>query len=332
MIRRATARLASVAAPDLVAAVEAWLDWLAAERRASAHTVDAYGRDVTAFAGFLMGLIGARPGLAAFAEVRAGDVRAWLAQSLGHGQARTSLARRLSALRACYDHLRRTGLVDNAAISTVRTPKLPRALPKALTVAEATATLDASSEAAWKPWMGRRDRALVALLWGCGLRLGEALALTPARLPATDVMVVDGKGGKQRVVPVLPAVLAAIDDYRAACPWTLEPDAPLFRGARGGPLAPGVVQRQLRRLRGQLGLPDEATPHALRHSFATHLLADGGDLRAIQELLGHASLSTTQRYTAVDSATLRAVHARAHPRGALAERRDDKSGAVTPGE
>ncbi len=196
----------------------------------------------------------------------------------------------------------------------MRTPKVPRALPRPLDVGDALAAVDAAGQLSDEPWLAKRDQALLLLLYGCGLRIGEALALNRRDAPAGDVLVVTGKGRKQRLVPVLPVVREAIAAYLAACPHALPADAPLFLGARGGRLDPAVAQRQVRRLRSALGLPETATPHALRHSFATHLLADGGDLRTIQELLGHASLSTTQRYTAVDVSRLAAVHRRAHPR------------------
>jgi integrase/recombinase XerC len=207
----------------------------------------------------------------------------------------------------------------------VRTPRLPQAVPKALTAAEATEALDAVGELSDEPWIAKRDTAIVALLYGCGLRLGEALSLNRGEAPhvaegRTGSLTVTGKGRKQRVVPVLPAVSAAIADYLEACPYAGGPDQPLFRGARGGRLNPRIVQGKLQRLRALLGLPESATPHALRHSFATHLLAGGGDLRAIQELLGHASLSTTQRYTDVDAAALLAVYDKAHPRARRVDR------------
>lgn len=196
----------------------------------------------------------------------------------------------------------------------MRTPKVARALPRPLDVGDALAAVDAAGGLSDEPWLAKRDQALLLLLYGCGLRIGEALALNRRDAPAGDVLVVTGKGRKQRLVPVLPVVREAIAAYLAACPHPLPADAPLFLGARGGRLDPAVAQRQVRRLRSGLGLPETATPHAFRHSFATHLLADGGDLRTIQELLGHASLSTTQRYTAVDVSGLAAVHRRAHPR------------------
>jgi len=298
----------------VVEACTAWLDWLTHEKRASPHSVDGYGRDLAAFLRFLQEHLGHLPTLDDLGALLPADFRAYLAQRFGEGLARSSAARALSALRGFFRFLDRRGLCSNAALGTVRTPRLPKSVPKALTEDEAAQSLETVEALALHPWMGKRDLALLTLLYGCGLRLGEALGLTRGEAPRGDSLVVTGKGNKQRVVPVLPIVRAALDDYLADCPWQLEPGAPLFVGARGGALNPGVVQRQVRRLRAALGLPDTATPHALRHSFATHLLASGGDLRSIQELLGHASLSTTQRYTTVDATRLMEVHRAAHPR------------------
>jgi len=300
--------------PALIRAGVAWLDWLTHEKRASPHSVDGYGRDLAAFLEFLQAHLGHPPSLDDLAGLLPADFRAYLAQRFQDGLARSSAARALSALRGFFRFLDRRGLASNAALGTIKTPRLPKAVPKALSEDEAAHSLETIAGLARHPWMGKRDLALLTLLYGCGLRLGEALGLARGEAPRGDALTVTGKGNKQRVVPVLPVVRAAIDDYLAHCPFQLAPDAPLFVGARGGPLNPGVVQRQVRRLRAVLGLPDSATPHALRHSFATHLLASGGDLRAIQELLGHASLSTTQRYTTVDATRLMEVHRAAHPR------------------
>ncbi len=298
----------------VVAAATAWLDWLTHEKRASRHSVDGYGRDLASFLTFLQEHVGDAPGIDTLAALTPSDFRAYLAHRADLGLARSSTARALSALRGFFRFLDRRGLCANAAIATVRTPRLPKSVPKALSEDEAAQSLETIETLALHPWMGKRDLALLTLLYGCGLRLGEALGMTRGEAPRGDSITVTGKGNKQRLVPVLPVVREAITDYLAHCPWQLAADAPLFVGARGGALNPGVVQRQVRRLRGALGLPETATPHALRHSFATHLLGSGGDLRSIQELLGHASLSTTQRYTAVDGAQLMKVHRAAHPR------------------
>jgi integrase/recombinase XerC len=302
------------ACADLARAVDQWRDWLAAERRASAHTLDAYGRDLAAFLAFLVDHLGAEPDLAALAGLGAADFRAFLAHRGADGLGRSSLARTMSTLRGFFKHLDRAGLVHNPALKAVKSPRPPKSVPKPLAADEALEALSTAAELHDDPWLAARDVALFTLLYGAGLRLGEALALRRRDIPKGETMVITGKGRKQRVVPVLPVVKDAIADYLARSPYPMEADEPLFLGARGGPLNPGVVQRQMRRLRLLLGLPDTATPHALRHSFATHLLAGGGDLRTIQELLGHASLSTTQRYTQVDAARLTAVYQAAHPR------------------
>lgn len=301
-------------APDLLRQVEAWRGWLEGERRASRHTLDGYSRDLAAFLAFLTAHLGAEPGIEALGGLTPADFRAFLAARQAEGLARSSMARLMSTLRGFFKFLDRAGLVHNPAVGAVKSPRPPRTLPKALAADEALEALSTAAELHDEPWLAARDVALFTLLYGCGLRLGEALALDRRDIPRGDTMVVTGKGRKQRVVPVLPVVREAIADYLRQCPYPGEPQRPLFCGARGGRLNPGVVQRQMRRLRLLLGLPDSATPHALRHSFATHLLAGGGDLRTIQELLGHSSLSTTQRYTAVDAERLGRVYRDAHPR------------------
>jgi integrase/recombinase XerC len=295
-------------------AIALWQDWLATERRLSSHTLAAYGADLAAFFDFLGEHLGALPDLAALGALRPADFRAYLARRAEDELARRSTARALSVLRSFFRFLDRRDLLHNAALAAVRTPKAPKALPKALDVADAATALDAAEEAR-QPWVGRRDAAILFLLYGCGLRLSEALGLTRREAPlAPGMLTITGKGQKQRQVPVLPAVAEAVGAYVAVCPHHLAEDDPLFVGVRGAQLHPRLVQGKMATLRAALGLPDHASPHALRHSFATHLLAGGGDLRAIQELLGHASLSTTQRYTAVDPARLIAVYDKAHPR------------------
>ncbi|MGE5548273.1 MAG: tyrosine recombinase XerC [Solirubrobacterales bacterium] len=302
------------AAPDLARAVESWRGWLDGEKRASRHTLDGYGRDLASFLAFLVDHLGAEADLAALAGLQPADFRAFLAARSGEGLARSSMARLMSTLRGFFRFLDRHDLVHNPAIGAVKAPRPPRSLPKPLAADEALEALATAGELHDEPWLAARDVALFTLLYGCGLRLGEALGLSRRDAPRADTMMVTGKGRKQRVVPVLPVVRDAVADYLRQCPYPSDPEAPLFVGARGGRLNPGVVQRQMRRLRLLLGLPETATPHALRHSFATHLLAGGGDLRTIQELLGHASLSTTQRYTHVDAARLARVYQDAHPR------------------
>jgi len=303
------------AASDVQSAIAAWCAWLEHERRTSAHTIDAYQRDLFAFIRFSAEHLGHPPGLKDLENFRPVDFRSYLAQRAHAGLVRTSIARAMSTLRGFYRFLTRENLASNTAIDHVQTPKVPKSIPKALSEQETREVIDTmAEEQSIAPWVAKRDTALMTLLYGCGLRIGEALALNQKDMPRGDTMVITGKGQKQRVVPVLAIVKEAITDYRAVCPHTLNSGDPLFVGVRGGRLNAGVVQRQMRQLRTLLGLPASATPHALRHSFATHLLAEGGDLRTIQELLGHASLSTTQRYTDVDAGRLTAVYQSAHPR------------------
>jgi integrase/recombinase XerC len=305
--------IAYTAEPAVKTAIEAWRSWLADEKRYSPNTLDAYCRDLSSFLAFVAEHIGYPPGLSDLEALTAADFRAWMAERSRQHLNRASTARALSTLRGFFKRLDRGGLVHNAAIASLRTPKVDKPIPKALTELDARDALGAA-EAGEQPWIGKRDTAVFTLLYGCGLRIGEALGLDAGQAPKGDSLRVLGKGGKERLVPVLPVVAEAIDDYRAACPFPLPDDGPLFVGARGKRLDPAIVQKKMRTLRARLGLPETATPHALRHSFATHLLAGGGDLRTIQELLGHASLSTTQRYTAVDLARLLEVYRNAHPR------------------
>lgn len=302
------------AAPDLAEAIAAWRTWLETERRVSAHTTAAYLNDLKTFLDFVAEHKGGFAGLAALESLEHGDFRSYLAQRAMHDRARSSTARALSVLRSFFRFLERTERARNGAISAVRTPRLPHTVPKPVAARDALAMIARAGDTARKkPWIAARDTALLLLLYGAGLRIDEALSLDVDRTPLGESLRILGKGGKERVVPILPAVREAVAAYVEACPLALR-EGPLFRGARGGRLNAGVVQRELRAIRGALGLPETATPHALRHSFATHLLQAGGDLRAIQELLGHASLSTTQRYTEVDTATLVAVYSDAHPR------------------
>jgi len=302
------------AAADLRDAAGRWRAWLEDEKRVSPHTLRAYLGDVGRFVGFLSDHLGRPPGLNDLSAAALAHLRAFQSRRAAGGAGAATRARGLSGVRNFLTHLDRIGVLHNAAIGSLRNPKLPKRLPRPLAVADALAAVDTVATLSDEEWIGQRDRALLFLLYGCGLRLGEALGLTRREAPAGDTLVVTGKGRKQRMVPVLPAVREAVDAYIAACPYPLPANGPLFLGARGGPLNPAVAERQMRQLRVVLGLPDTATPHALRHSFATHLLAGGGDLRTIQELLGHAALSTTQRYTGVDAERLMTVYADAHPR------------------
>ncbi len=313
------------AAADLARAAADWRDWLALERRVSPHTLDVYQRELGNFLGFLSGHLGDRVSLDDLQNLRPADIRAWITKRANDGLKETSRALALSAVRGFFRYLDRNQLVRNPAAASVRAPRLPRTVPKPVAVADAMRLLDLAAASSKIEWIAKRDTAVLYLLYGCGLRIDEALSLNVADAPRDETLRVVGKGRKERVVPVLPAVRDAIAAYRAANPYPQEAGDPLFRGIRGGRLSAGMVQGSMRKLRGALGLPETATPHALRHSFATHLLAGGGDLRTIQELLGHASLSTTQRYTAVDAEHLLAVYENTHPRAKAA--RDDRDEA-----
>jgi integrase/recombinase XerC len=304
------------AAPDLAQAIEAWTDYLRGERRASAHTLAAYGRDLAVFLDFLRDHRGAIPDLAAITALELREMRGFLAWRAGQDTAKTTQARNLSVIRGFLRFLERRGYAATTALAGLRGPRLPRTLPRPLTIADASDSLAMADTLTDEPWIAARDRALLTLLYGGGLRLSEALGLTRAEAPqlGSVMLTITGKGRKQRLVPLLPVVSEAVAAYLALCPHKLAPSGPLFVGVRGGPLHPRLVQGLMQRVRAALDLPDQATPHALRHSFATHLLGAGGDLRAIQELLGHASLSTTQRYTAVDSTRMLDIYTRAHPR------------------
>lgn len=307
------------ASADVAAELRRWLAHLGAERRMSPKTVEAYERDVRQFLGFLTGHIGKPVSLKALAAIEPRDVRAFMAARRGQGIGSRSLMRSLAGARSFARFLERNGKGRVGALSAVRAPKVPKTLPKPIAAASAKRLVDTDLRAGEErePWVLARDAAVLALLYGSGLRISEALGLTREAVPAPakgDAIVVRGKGNKTRMVPVLRRVLELIADYVALCPYDLPDTSPIFVGQRGGPLSPRIVQLTMARLRGALGLAETATPHALRHSFATHLLARGGDLRAIQELLGHASLSTTQIYTAVDSEQLLQVYRSAHPR------------------
>ncbi|MCB4771696.1 tyrosine recombinase XerC [Ancylobacter sp. Lp-2] len=324
---RAEIALLAGAAPDVAPALKAWLARLGHERRLSAKTREAYARDMTGFLQHLARHLGATPDLAAFSELAPRDVRAVIAAKRAEGIEPRTQMRFLAAARSFGRHLEREGLGKVGALTAVRAPRIPRTLPRPVSVADAKKLADPDIRAgeARESWVLMRDAAVLALLYGSGLRISEALGLRRRDMPAPgagDHITVTGKGGKTRMVPVLPHVLKAIDAYAVACPFALELGGPLFVGEKGGPLSARVIQRTVESLRGALGLPDSATPHALRHSFATHLLARGGDLRSIQELLGHASLSTTQIYAAVDASALMASWRAAHPRARLADNKE----------
>ena len=299
----------------------AWRDWLKSERRLAHHTLVAYEHDVATFLGFMTEYLGGPPTLAALSKLKPAEFRAWLAERARQGLARTSTARAFSSVRSFFQFLDKRGLAHNASIGAIQTPKLPRSVPKALSERDMEDLLEAPAEQEREAWLDLRDAAVLLLLYGAGLRIGEALGLSKGVVEdllktGRDTLSVTGKGNKTRLVPLLPQALEALRTYRDACPWLAArgPNEAFFVGARGGALDPAIVQKRVRDIRRGLGLAESVTPHALRHSFATHLLGAGGDLRTIQELLGHASLSTTQRYTDVDAARLTAVYRAAHPR------------------
>ncbi|MCA1365420.1 tyrosine recombinase XerC [Bradyrhizobium sp. IC3069] len=305
--------------PSIAQEMARWLAHLGAERRLSPKTLEAYGRDLRQCLDFLCGHWGERVTLERFAALEATDVRAFMAMRRADDIAGRSLMRALAGLRSFGRFLEREGKGKVGALSAIRAPKVAKSLPKPLPMASAKRLADADERAGEEreTWILARDAAVMALLYGSGLRISEALGLKRREVPKPgegDVLVVTGKGNKTRMVPVLQNVLALVQEYVAMCPYPLPAEGPIFVGARGGPLSPRIIQLAMERLRGALGLPDSATPHALRHSFATHLLSRGGDLRAIQELLGHSSLSTTQVYTGIDSERLLEVYASAHPR------------------
>jgi integrase/recombinase XerC len=307
------------AADEVTAQVVRWTIQLGDERRMSPKTVEAYRRDALQFLAFLAEYKGGRVTAARLVKLEPADVRAFLASRRADGIGSRSLMRSLAGMRSFARFMERSGRGRVAALSAVRAPKIPRSLPKPLAVTPAKRLTDVDLRAGEErePWIFARDAAVLALLYGSGLRISEALGLKRKDFPAPgegDVIIVNGKGNKTRMAPVLPQVIDLVAEYAALCPYQLKPEGPLFVGAKGGALSPRIVQLVMERLRGALSLPDTATPHALRHSFATHLLARGGDLRAIQELLGHASLSTTQIYTAVDGERLLEVYNSAHPR------------------
>ncbi len=298
---------------DLSKITSEWEEWLTDIKRASNHTVVSYQNDLGHFFSFLSHHLGGKINLAHLSALQAKDIRAWLASRMGEFEA-SSNARALSTVKSFFRYLEKQGQVENAAIFHIRSPKIKKALPKALVEEQAAQALQMVGEMSAEEWINKRDLALLTLIYGCGLRISEALSITYKEIPKGDSLTIIGKGNKQRMVPVLPVIKAAIEDYVAACPYPFGRESPLFVGKRGKKLDPAIFQLTLRKLRQALNLPESTTPHAFRHSFATHLLSAGGDLRSIQELLGHASLSTTQRYTNVDKKRLLTAYKTAHPR------------------
>lgn len=303
------------AAADLTARYHDWVAFLQNEKHFSRHTLRAYTKDILYFLDFLTSHLGKLPSLNDLGDTSLRDFRSWLSQRMAAGASNATRARQLSSIRSFLKWLDKNGHLHNAAIGGVRTPKLPHKLPRALPVEQAKMLAhNLEGIAHQDTWIAYRDRALFTLLYGCGLRIDEALQLNYGNRPQMGEVRVIGKGSKERLVPVMEIVEKMIAEYIAQSPFPFDKETPLFLGNRGGRLNQGVAQRQLRILRGQLGLPESLTPHALRHSFATHILVNGGNLRVIQELLGHSSVSTTQRYTDFDNKQLMEIYNKAHPR------------------
>ncbi len=301
--------------PGLGDALALWLAHLRGVEGAANATVEAYRADLTGFLAFQQAHLGEETGVALLRRIALSDMRAWMAAERADGLSARSLARALSAVKGFTTWMAEREEIDVTAILAARAPKFRRGLPRPVAPDAARALIGMAEGRAREAWLAARDGAVLTLLWGCGLRISEALGLGAEAAPLPEMLRIAGKGGKERLVPVLPAARRAVDAYVALCPHPLERGTALFRGARGGRLSPRAVARVVETARMQLGLPASATPHALRHSFATHLLEAGGDLRAIQDLLGHASLSTTQAYTAVDTRRLMEIYEKAHPRG-----------------
>jgi integrase/recombinase XerC len=316
MITRPHNELLITTTPKLRAAATDWLNHLEKERRLSENTLEAYGRDLEQFFRFLTAHLGAPPSPADVSALTPADVRAFMADRRTGGVGAKTLGRQVAALRSFARFCERHSIAATTAFTSIRPPKQPKSLPKARSISDSANLIGMTEAFSEEPWIAARDKAVLTLLYGCGLRISEALGIKGADAPigGTEMIRVVGKGGRERIVPVLPAVRRAVEDYVQLTPFPPEPGEPLFRGAKGGPLSPRIVQIAIARLRGALGLESTVTPHALRHSFATHLLGRGGDLRTIQELLGHSSLSTTQIYTNVDSERLLEVYRKAHPR------------------
>lgn len=298
---------------EVIEQIHRWQIWLSKERCFSPHTVDAYSRDLNTFLDFLNNYQRSLPSLSDLEKIEVRGFRAYLSARADKHVEKTSLARELSSLKNFFKYLASKNVINNSTISIISSPRLPKTLPKALDIDQTFNVLDIAGNFAKKEWQGLRDVAIFTILYGCGLRISEALSLNRGDIDHNDFLKIKGKGNKERLVPILPIVVEKINAYLSACPYDIKNGEPLFLGARGERLSPRIVQRTLEKIRAYLGLPDTLTPHALRHSFATHLLAEGTNLRAIQELLGHASLSTTQRYTDVHIETLQKEYRQAHP-------------------
>ncbi len=314
MSRADTAADTGLISPAARDALQTWLDHQRSLKGAAENTIIAYQGDVADFLAFITVHKSQTQGLGALAQITITDMRSWMARTRGPNVGPRSMARKLSAVKAFYRWLAEREGFEPTAVLSARAPKFPKKLPRPLAVDAAKAMIDCVEMQSDRPWVAARDVAVLTLLWGCGLRISEALGLKGRDAPLGSSLRIFGKGGKERLIPVLPAARDAVDAYLRHCPYRQDPDAPLFRAIRGGALSARTIAKVMADARMQLGLPATATPHAMRHSFATHLLDAGGDLRAIQELLGHASLSTTQAYTAVDTARLMEVYNRAHPK------------------
>ena len=301
-------------APDLAAIYAEWVTYLSLEKHFSKHTLRAYTSDMEYFFGFLTRHLGKPPSMDDLGDASIRDFRSWLSKKTMEGAGAATRARSLASVRNFLKWLDRNGHLHNPAIASIRTPKMPKKIPRALPPKQAREVVENADSIPKENWIGMRDRALFMLLYGCGLRIDEALQLNYGTRPLNAEVRVMGKGSKERMVPVIPVVEKMLNEYLAVVPFPMEKETPLFLGAKGGRLAQGVAQRELRNLRKAIGLPESVTPHALRHSFATHILVAGANLRTIQELLGHASVSTTQRYTDYDNAQLMEIYMKAHPR------------------
>ncbi|MDD4556586.1 MAG: tyrosine recombinase XerC [Alphaproteobacteria bacterium] len=299
-------------ATDFSQAITSWQNWLQAERGYSKHTLDAYARDLHDFTTFL-NLITSSPALKNLEKMEVRDFRSYISELATKNIEKSSIARKISTLKSFFKFLNKNNLVKNSAISVISAPRRNKVLPKALEISETFNMFDYIKETYGTDWQNIRDLAIFTLLYGCGLRISEALSVKENDLSNQEFLKIKGKGQKERIVPLLPIVLENIKAYKKACPYNIKKDEPMFLGARGDSLNPRIIQRKIQKIRLELNLPDSLTPHALRHSFATHLLAEGTDLRALQELLGHASLSTTQRYTDVQIETLKKEYHKAHP-------------------
>ncbi len=304
----------SLCAPDLAKKIEKWHDYLQHEKQLSRHTLRAYSADIGHFITFLFDHLGKSPGLNDLSEISIRDFRSWMSKKAIDGTSNASRARSLSGVKNLLVWLDKKGIMHNAAIHTVRSPKLPHKIPRPLHEDQAKDLIENAGMLEIKDWISARNTALFTLLYGCGLRINEALSLNIKDMPHNGFLRVTGKGNKERQVPTLKIVETTLLEYLKACPYPTSPERPVFLGSRGGRLNQGIAQKSMRDIRVMLGLPETATPHALRHSFATHLLKNGANLREIQELLGHASLSTTQRYTDLNAEEMMRIYKAAHPR------------------